>query len=124
MKMNILIAFLTNAPVIFLDHPTKFADPVSRHGIYTLLEYIQKSGRAIIMISDRYISILLLNCCILCNLYFRSMYDCDLLCTRMAILSEGQFKCIGSIQDLKERFGLGYTVIVKTRAMNNRLFNM
>ncbi|XP_026476331.1 ATP-binding cassette sub-family A member 1-like [Ctenocephalides felis] len=105
MKMSIFIAYLSNAPIIILDHPTKSVDPVSKHGIYTLLEYIQTSGKAIVMISD-------------------SMSDCDLLCSRLAILARGQFKCIGKIQDLKERFGVGYTAIVKTRATDSGEFNM
>ncbi|KAK2863192.1 hypothetical protein Q5P01_002725 [Channa striata] len=41
------------------------------------------------------------------------MEECEALCTRMAIMVNGRFKCLGSIQHLKSRFGDGYTVIVR-----------
>ena len=44
------------------------------------------------------------------------MEECEALCTRMAIMVNGQFKCIGSTQRLKTKFGEGYTVIAKVRA--------
>ncbi|NXY39132.1 ABCA1 protein, partial [Pomatorhinus ruficollis] len=35
------------------------------------------------------------------------------LCTRMAIMVNGRFRCLGSVQHLKNRFGDGYTVVVR-----------
>lgn len=32
------------------------------------------------------------------------MEECEALCTRLAIMVNGQFKCLGSIQHLKSRF--------------------
>lgn len=32
-----------------------------------------------------------------------SMEECEALCTRMAIMVNGRFKCLGSIQHLKSR---------------------
>ena len=42
-----------------------------------------------------------------------SMEECEALCTRIAIMVNGQFKCLGSPQHLKNKFGEGYTLIVK-----------
>ena len=42
-----------------------------------------------------------------------SMEECDALCTRLAIMVNGEFKCLGSPQHLKTKFGQGYTLIVK-----------
>lgn len=33
-----------------------------------------------------------------------SMEECEVLCTKIAIMVNGQFKCIGSLQHLKNRF--------------------
>nr|XP_005172448.2 ATP-binding cassette sub-family A member 1-like [Danio rerio] len=44
------------------------------------------------------------------------MEECEALCTRMAIMVNGQFQCLGSIQHLKSRFGDGYTLIVRVCA--------
>ncbi|KJE97521.1 Abca3 protein [Capsaspora owczarzaki ATCC 30864] len=42
-----------------------------------------------------------------------SMEECEALCTRLAIMVNGEFKCIDSPQHLKNRFGSGYTMTVK-----------
>nr|XP_014347243.1 PREDICTED: ATP-binding cassette sub-family A member 3 [Latimeria chalumnae] len=43
-----------------------------------------------------------------------SMEECEALCTRLAIMVNGQFKCLGSPQHLKSKFGSGYTLLAKT----------
>ena len=44
-----------------------------------------------------------------------SMEECEALCTRLAIMVNGQFKCLGSTQHLKNKFGEGYTLMAKIR---------
>jgi len=34
---------------------------------------------------------------------FYSMEECEALCTRMAIMVNGRFRCLGSVQHLKNR---------------------
>ena len=46
------------------------------------------------------------------------MEECEALCTRLAIMVNGTFRCLGSIQHLKNRFGDGYTVTVRVRGPN------
>ena len=41
------------------------------------------------------------------------MEECDALCTRLAIMVNGQFKCLGSPQHIKSKFGQGYTLVAK-----------
>ena len=41
------------------------------------------------------------------------MEECEALCTKLAIMVNGQFKCLGSTQHLKAKFGTGYILIVK-----------
>ena len=41
------------------------------------------------------------------------MDECEAMCTRLAIMSKGHFKCIGSQQHLKTKFGNGYTLVIK-----------
>jgi len=48
---------------------------------------------------------------VFCNV--NSMEECDALCTRIAIMVNGQLKCLGSPQHLKSKFGDGYTLIAK-----------
>ncbi|XP_016137357.1 ATP-binding cassette sub-family A member 2-like [Sinocyclocheilus grahami] len=44
-----------------------------------------------------------------------SMEECEALCTRLGIMVNGRFKCLGSIQHLKNRFGDGYMITVRTK---------
>lgn len=43
------------------------------------------------------------------------MEECEALCTRLAVMVNGQFKCLGSPQHLKSKFGSGYTLLAKVR---------
>ena len=43
------------------------------------------------------------------------MEECEALCTRMAIMVNGRFQCLGSTQHLKAKFGEGYSLIIKIR---------
>ncbi len=47
-----------------------------------------------------------------------SMAECDALCSRLAIMVNGVFKCFGTTQHLKTRFGGGYTVQIKVLREN------
>lgn len=38
------------------------------------------------------------------------MDECEALCNRIAIMSAGQFYCIGPITDLKQQFALGFVL--------------
>lgn len=41
------------------------------------------------------------------------MEECDILCSRLAIMVNGCFRCIGSPQYLKHKFGSGYTITLR-----------
>ena len=44
-----------------------------------------------------------------------SMQECDALCTRIAVMVNGKFKCLGSAHHLKNKFGQGYTVVARVK---------
>ena len=44
-----------------------------------------------------------------------SMEECEALCDRLAIMVNGQFQCFGNIPHLKNKFGQGFTVLVKLK---------
>ena len=44
-----------------------------------------------------------------------SMEECEALCTRMGIMVNGRFPCLGSTQHLKTKFSEGYSLIIKLR---------
>eukprot|EP00063_Salmo_salar_P083305 XP_014058140.1 PREDICTED: ATP-binding cassette sub-family A member 3 [Salmo salar] len=71
-------------------------DPVARRLLWDAVTRTRESGKAIIITSH-------------------SMEECEALCTRLAVMVNGQFKCLGSPQHLKSKFGSGYTLLAKVR---------
>ncbi|XP_067284959.1 phospholipid-transporting ATPase ABCA1 [Pseudorasbora parva] len=96
-KLSTAMALIGCPPLIFLDEPTTGMDPKARRFLWDCILSVIKEGRSVILTSH-------------------SMEECEALCTRMAIMVNGQFKCLGSIQHLKSRFGEGYTLIVRVCA--------
>ncbi|GBN21313.1 hypothetical protein AVEN_108175-1 [Araneus ventricosus] len=43
------------------------------------------------------------------------MEESEALCNRLAIMVNGRFRCLGSIQQLKTKYGEGYTLIIKMK---------
>lgn len=51
-----------------------------------------------------------------CLLLYCSMEECETLCTRLAIMVNGRFQCLGSTQHLKNTFGTGFSLSIKFHA--------
>ncbi|KAG8190583.1 hypothetical protein JTE90_014059 [Oedothorax gibbosus] len=94
-KLSTAIALLGAPPVIFLDEPTTGMDPYTRRFLWNLIIELVQSNRSVVLTSH-------------------SMEECEALCSRLAIMVNGHFKCLGSIQHLKNRFGEGYYITVRT----------
>uniref|UniRef100_A0A8C0RA63 ABC transporter domain-containing protein n=1 Tax=Canis lupus familiaris TaxID=9615 RepID=A0A8C0RA63_CANLF len=96
-KLSTGIALLGEPSVIFLDEPSTGMDPMARRLLWSIISRARESGKAIVITSH-------------------SMEECEALCTRLAIMVEGQFKCLGSPQHLKSKFGSGYSLRAKIRS--------
>uniref|UniRef100_G3U398 ABC transporter domain-containing protein n=1 Tax=Loxodonta africana TaxID=9785 RepID=G3U398_LOXAF len=95
-KLSTGIALLGKPDVIFLDKPSSSMDPVARRLLWDTVSRIRESSKAIVIISH-------------------SMEECEALCTRLAVMENGKFKCLGSPQYLKNKFGSGYTLLAKIK---------
>ncbi|XP_059504051.1 retinal-specific phospholipid-transporting ATPase ABCA4 isoform X3 [Stegostoma tigrinum] len=95
-KLSTAIALVGCPPVVLLDEPTTGMDPKSRRFLWNCLLSVIREGRAVVLTSH-------------------SMEECEALCTRLAIMVNGQFKCLGTIQHLKYKFGDGYVVTLKIK---------
>jgi ABC-type multidrug transport system ATPase subunit len=48
------------------------------------------------------------------------MEECEALCSKLGIMVNGQFKCFGSLQHLKRKYGKGLSLTIKcARQMNS-----
>uniref|UniRef100_A0A670YQ04 ATP-binding cassette sub-family A member 2 n=1 Tax=Pseudonaja textilis TaxID=8673 RepID=A0A670YQ04_PSETE len=99
-KLSTAIALIGYPSFIFLDEPTTGMDPKARRFLWNLILDIIKTGRSVVLTSH-------------------SMEECEALCTRLAIMVNGRLKCLGSIQHLKNRFGDGYMITVRTKSSLN-----
>ncbi len=43
-----------------------------------------------------------------------SMAECEVLCTRVGIMVNGSFRCLGTPQQLKSTYGQGYRLKIRT----------
>uniref|UniRef100_A0A8C4MZA7 P-type phospholipid transporter n=1 Tax=Equus asinus asinus TaxID=83772 RepID=A0A8C4MZA7_EQUAS len=98
-KLSTAMALIGGPPVVFLDEPTTGMDPKARRFLWNCALSIVKEGRSVVLTSH-------------------SMEECEALCTRMAIMVNGRFRCLGSVQHLKNRFGDGYTIVVRIAGSN------
>uniref|UniRef100_A0A674GFH0 P-type phospholipid transporter n=1 Tax=Taeniopygia guttata TaxID=59729 RepID=A0A674GFH0_TAEGU len=96
-KLSTAIALIGCPPLILLDEPTTGMDPQSRRLLWDSIVGVLRGGRAVVLTSH-------------------SMEECEALCTRLAIMVQGTFKCLGTIQELKYKFGDGYIVTLKIKA--------
>uniref|UniRef100_A0A8C3D270 P-type phospholipid transporter n=1 Tax=Cairina moschata TaxID=8855 RepID=A0A8C3D270_CAIMO len=96
-KLSTAIALIGCPPLVLLDEPTTGMDPQSRRLLWDSIVSVLRDGRAVVLTSH-------------------SMEECEALCTRLAIMVNGTFKCLGTIQQLKYKFGDGYIVTLKIKA--------
>lgn len=69
-------------------------DPATRRHLWNVLCKYRDSGKCIILTSH-------------------NMEECEALCTRLAIMVNGSFKCLGSVQRLKSKFSERYSLTIK-----------
>ena len=75
-------------------------DPQARHSTWTLLQRFKKEK----------------NCTILLTTHF--MDEADFLGDRIAIMSQGKLKCVGSPLYLKSKYGSGYNLTITRKKRN------
>eukprot|EP00299_Pterocystis_sp_00344_P020338 c9979_g1_i1.p1 GENE.c9979_g1_i1~~c9979_g1_i1.p1 ORF type:complete len:1406 (+),score=313.41 c9979_g1_i1:2-4219(+) len=95
-KLSVAIATVGSPPIMFLDEPSTGMDPVARRFMWKVIADISTMTKESTVI-----------------LTTHSMEECEALCTQVAIMVGGRFRCLGNVQRLKARFGQGFTVEVK-----------
>ncbi|XP_033110742.1 phospholipid-transporting ATPase ABCA1-like [Anneissia japonica] len=93
-SLSTAISLIGDPNILFLDEPTTGMDPISRRRVWKMINSVVKAGKSVILTSH-------------------SMEECEALCTRLAIMVNGRFKCIGSPQHVKSRFGDNFTIILR-----------
>jgi ATP-binding cassette subfamily A (ABC1) protein 3 len=101
-KLSVAMSMIGNPPVVFLDEPSAGMDPKARRFMWEIIAKISTRGKNSAVI-----------------LTTHSMEEAEALSTSMGIMVDGQFKCFGSKQHIKNKFGTGYQVEIKFRSPKN-----
>lgn len=97
-KLSVAIAMIGNSQIVLLDEPTSGMDTSARRRLWDMLKK-NKQGK-IIILTTHY------------------MDEADILGDRIAIMAEGDVQCTGSSLFLKNRYGVGYNLVIAKKSRN------
>jgi len=83
-KLNIARALLHDPPVLFLDEPTIGLDPGAARKVREVVLHLKKEGKTILLTTH-------------------NMFEADMLCDRVAIISRGSVIAVGTPGELKAK---------------------
>ncbi|CAH1108169.1 unnamed protein product [Psylliodes chrysocephalus] len=95
-KLSTAISLIGGPSIVVLRRTDDRQDPATKRYLWNALCKIRDRGKCIVLTSH-------------------SMEECEALCTRLAIMVNGTFKCLGSTQHLKNKFAEGYTLTIKLK---------
>ncbi|XP_049851531.1 retinal-specific phospholipid-transporting ATPase ABCA4-like [Schistocerca gregaria] len=93
-RLSFAISCTGDPQILFLDEPSSGLDPENYKRLWRVLQSLK--GRVTIV------------------LVTHNMLEAELLSDRVGVMVDGQFKAIGTVLDLKSRFGHGYQVVACT----------
>eukprot|EP00478_Filoreta_tenera_P001345 GABV01001366.1.p1 GENE.GABV01001366.1~~GABV01001366.1.p1 ORF type:complete len:262 (+),score=85.68 GABV01001366.1:34-819(+) len=93
-KLSLGLALVGQPMVVFLDEPSSGMDVMARRSMWDIIQAAARD-HAIVLTSH-------------------SMEEIEALCSRATIMVRGELQCIGTLQHLKNKFGQGYNMEVKT----------
>ena len=87
-----------NPPIILLDEPSAGMDPEARRFMWSVVSEIASQKTSAVILTTH------------------SMDEAEALSTKMGIMVKGGiFKCFGSSQHIKNKYGVGYEVDIKIK---------
>lgn len=84
-KLSTALALIGNPHIVFMDEPTTGMDPVAKRLVWNVMGKYREKGHSVILSSH-------------------SMEECDVLCTRLAILMHGKLEALASGYSLKKKY--------------------
>jgi ATP-binding cassette subfamily A (ABC1) protein 3 len=95
-KLSVAIALIGNPAIILLDEPSAGMDPEARRFMWTVIHKVTKKRKQSSVI-----------------LTTHSMEEAETLCRRMGIMVAGEFKVLGTAQEIKNKLGDEFEVNLK-----------
>lgn len=100
-KLCIAMALIGDPPILYLVNPTAGLEPQARQHLWNVFRSLIRQGRCILLTSD-------------------SVEECEAVCTKMAIMVNGKFRCYGPIDHLKKKFASGCTLVLRASKYANQ----
>ena len=100
-KLTVAISFLGNPPIILLDEPSNGMDPEARRFMWSVIHKMSTKGRKSSVIMTTH-----------------SMEEAETLCKRMGIMVNGEFVCLGTADEIKEKYGYGFEANIRIKPFN------
>ena len=100
-KLSVAISMLGNPPIILLDEPSTGMDPEARRFMWSVIHKMSTKGRKSSVIMTTH-----------------SMDEAETLCKRMGIMVNGEFVCLGTANQIKDKYGYGYEADVRIKPMS------
>jgi len=101
-KLSVACATIGEPSCVLLDEPSTGMDPVARRDLWKVISNMVSGERGMKT------SVILTT---------HSMEECEALCPRIGIMAGGMLRCLGSAQRLKSKFGQGFQVEAKVKAV-------
>ncbi|KAM4664973.1 ABC-type organic anion transporter ABCA8-like isoform 2-T2 [Discoglossus pictus] len=96
-KVCFAISMLGNPTIVLLDEPSTGLDPKGQQRLWRAIRAAFKNRERGAILTTHY------------------MEEAEAVCDRVAIMVSGKLRCIGSIQQLKSKFGKGYLLEIKVK---------
>ncbi|EAR84995.3 transporter family ABC domain protein (macronuclear) [Tetrahymena thermophila SB210] len=96
-KLCVTIALIGGPDLQFFDEPSSGVDPIARRFLWNTLKQSLKVRDSSIVLTTH------------------SMQEAESLCSKIGILVNGKFQCLGSPNFLKKKYGDGYRLTIKCK---------
>jgi len=92
-KLSIALSLIASPKIVYLDEPSAGVDPASRRFMWSVIE--ARRGHQTTILTTH------------------SLEEAEAMCSRIGIMVNGRFDCLGSPQHLKHKFSSGYVIELK-----------
>ena len=105
-KLTLGISIIAKPDLLFLDEPTSAIDPISRKDIWDILLNLKRNRNMITLLTTHHLE------------------EAEFLSDSINVLSFGEIIVTGKVDDIKNKFGVGYTLSItsKNKGYNEPLF--
>lgn len=93
------IALIGDPDIVLLDEPSTGVDPYSKRFMWKIINSLNSNNN-----KERKTTVLLTT---------HSMEEAEYLSTRIGIMSNGNFECLGSLQRIKNTYSSGFSLELK-----------